>query len=52
MNKFVKALGDCENCLKLEPTNIKAMLRKAQALIGYDKRRNVCMKLEVLIVQI
>lgn len=32
--KFIKALADTNECLKIEPMNVKAMLRKAQALTG------------------
>lgn len=32
--KFLKALGDTNDCLRIEPGNIKALLRKAQALQG------------------
>lgn len=31
---YLKALGDTNDCLKIEPLNVKAMLRKAEALAG------------------
>lgn len=33
-------MEDCDECLKLEPTNIKALLRKAQALQFDDCKRS------------
>lgn len=35
-----KAIADCNNCLILEPKNIKALLRKAQAFLNNDQRRD------------
>lgn len=35
-----KAIGDCNNCLLLEPKNLKALLRKAQAFLNNDQRRD------------
>lgn len=29
-----KAIGDCNDCLVLEPKNVKALLRKGQALMN------------------
>lgn len=34
-------VSDCEQCLQLEPTNLKALLRKAQALYNLSKYREV-----------
>uniref|UniRef100_A0A336KJ35 CSON010576 protein n=1 Tax=Culicoides sonorensis TaxID=179676 RepID=A0A336KJ35_CULSO len=39
-NEFHKAVKDCDKCLELEPENVKALLRKAQALQGLDQRRD------------
>ncbi|XP_055607603.1 sperm-associated antigen 1 [Uranotaenia lowii] len=39
MNKFEEAVNDCDKCLELEPENIKAMLRKAEALRSDSKIR-------------
>lgn len=41
MNNLVMAITDCEQCLRLEPTNVKALLRKAQALLNMSKYREV-----------
>lgn len=35
-----KAIVDCNKCLVLEPNNIKALLRKAQALLNDDQPRD------------
>lgn len=37
MKKFLEAIDDCNECLKLESTNIKAMLRKAEALNALNR---------------
>lgn len=39
MKNYNEAIEDCNQCLSLEPKNIKAMLRKAEALIG-NKQTN------------
>ena len=31
--KYLKAIADCNECLKLDRDNIKAMIRKAQAFV-------------------
>ncbi|XP_019542500.3 sperm-associated antigen 1 [Aedes albopictus] len=36
---YKEAISDCEECLKKEPTNVKALCRKAEALKLDDKRR-------------
>jgi hypothetical protein len=36
---FLKALSDVNECLKYEPNNVKALLRKAQAFVG-EKQLN------------
>lgn len=33
-----KAIADCNKCLVLEPNNIKALLRKAQAFLNNDQQ--------------
>lgn len=43
MNKFADAIDDCDECLKIEPQNIKAMLRKAEALSKCNKVQSVLM---------
>lgn len=35
-----KAISDCNHCLKLEPKNIKALLRKSKAFLNSDQRRD------------
>ncbi|XP_075147991.1 spag1 axonemal dynein assembly factor [Haematobia irritans] len=37
--KFYEAISDCEACLKLEPTNLKARLRLAESNYAYGRRR-------------
>ncbi|XP_058462379.1 sperm-associated antigen 1 [Malaya genurostris] len=37
--RFPESISDCDDCLKLEPDNVKALLRKAEALTMDDKRR-------------
>lgn len=34
MKNFQKAVTDCDTCLKMEPSNVKALIRKGQALVG------------------
>lgn len=41
---FHKAVKDCDKCLETEPNNLKALLRKGQALQGLDQRRDVSYK--------
>lgn len=33
---YIEAIRDCDECLKRESTNIKAMLRKCDALMATD----------------
>lgn len=40
LHKNSKAINDCNECLKLDPCNIKALLRKAQALCSNNKNRD------------
>ncbi|XP_055716006.1 sperm-associated antigen 1 [Phlebotomus papatasi] len=40
LNRFKEAIEDCDECLKLEPKNLKALLRKAQALQLDDCKRS------------
>jgi len=37
MNENQKAVVDCDRALKLEPGNIKGLVRKAQALLNLTK---------------
>uniref|UniRef100_A0A182NV72 Fatty acyl-CoA reductase C-terminal domain-containing protein n=1 Tax=Anopheles dirus TaxID=7168 RepID=A0A182NV72_9DIPT len=39
LNRYNEAIADCDQCLAREPENLKALLRKAQALTSNDKRR-------------
>lgn len=32
MKKYSEAISDCDECLSIEPNNVKAMLRRAEAL--------------------
>lgn len=32
MQKYSQAISDCDECLSIEPNNVKAMLRRADAL--------------------
>ncbi|XP_055524806.1 sperm-associated antigen 1 [Wyeomyia smithii] len=36
--RYTEAIADCDSCLKLEPNNLKALLRKGEAL--FSSRRN------------
>lgn len=45
------AIQDCDKCLQIEPTNVKAMLRKCDALIACD-RKNKAYQLYARIQQI
>lgn len=48
---YDKAIQDCDKCLQIEPENVKAMLRKCDALIACD-RKNDAYQLYVRILQI
>ncbi|KAM8704716.1 hypothetical protein ACLKA7_009210 [Drosophila subpalustris] len=39
LQKFLEAIDDCEECLKLEPDNVKALLRLADANNSQGRRR-------------
>lgn len=39
LNENLKAIDDCDECLSLDATNLKAHLRKAQALLNDDRPR-------------
>uniref|UniRef100_A0A182P9V4 Sperm-associated antigen 1 n=1 Tax=Anopheles epiroticus TaxID=199890 RepID=A0A182P9V4_9DIPT len=39
LQRYNEAIADCNECLTLEPENVKALLRKAQALFSSGKRR-------------
>lgn len=40
MNSPKEALYDCDKCLELDPVNVKALLRKAQALSECKRYRD------------
>lgn len=48
---YNEALQDCDKCLQIETTNVKAMLRKCDALIACD-RKNEAYRLYTKILQI
>lgn len=37
LKNYQKALNDCNACLKMDPDNLKSLVRKGQALIGLEK---------------
>lgn len=39
MKNLEMTIADCEQCLRLEPANVKALLRKAQAFLNQSKYR-------------
>ncbi|XP_058065786.1 sperm-associated antigen 1 [Anopheles bellator] len=39
LHRYKEAIADCDQCLSREPQNLKALLRKAQALVSNDNRR-------------
>uniref|UniRef100_A0A182MHR0 Sperm-associated antigen 1 n=1 Tax=Anopheles culicifacies TaxID=139723 RepID=A0A182MHR0_9DIPT len=39
LQRYGEAIADCDQCLALEPANLKALLRKAQALTFSDRKR-------------
>ena len=41
LHKYAECIEDCDECLQIESNNIKAMLRKAQAYIGLNQKREV-----------
>lgn len=41
LGNFDMTIADCEQCLRLEPNNVKALQRKAQALLNQSKYREV-----------
>lgn len=40
MKKYNECIQDCDECLKLDPANIKAMLRKCDGLIGIGQKND------------
>lgn len=40
LNMNAKAIKDCDECLKLDPCNIKALLRKGQGLCVQNEKRD------------
>ncbi|XP_031619941.1 sperm-associated antigen 1 [Contarinia nasturtii] len=49
--KYMESIRDCDECLKLEPENVKAFLRKCDALIATD-RKNMAYKLYAQVLKI
>ena len=49
MKKFLKVISDTNECLKIEPMNIKALIRKGQAFIGENMLREACDTFEKVI---
>lgn len=51
MKKYLKAISDCDECLSIEPDNVKAMIRRADALnatgLGNDAYRQYSRALEL-----
>lgn len=41
LHKNQNAIKDCDDCLQMDVANIKAMLRKGQALMNDDKNTEV-----------
>ncbi|XP_035790094.1 sperm-associated antigen 1-like [Anopheles albimanus] len=39
LHRYKEAIADCDQCLSREPGNVKALLRKGQALLASDNRR-------------
>ncbi|XP_050095558.1 sperm-associated antigen 1 [Anopheles aquasalis] len=39
LHRYKEAIADCDQCLSREPENVKALLRKGQALLASDNRR-------------
>lgn len=48
---YNEAIQDCDKCLQIEATNVKAMLRKCDALVACD-RKNEAYQLYMRILQI
>lgn len=36
--KYAECIQDCDECLKLKPTNVKAILRKCEALLATEQK--------------
>lgn len=49
--KYIEAIEDCDNCLGLEASNVKAILRKCDALVAMN-RKNEAYKLYAHILSI
>lgn len=48
---YSEAISDCDKCLQIEPTNVKAILRKCEALVACD-RKNDAYRLYMSLLQI
>lgn len=46
---YIKVIADTNECLKIEPNNIKALIRKGQAFIGQEMFREACNTFEKVI---
>ncbi|XP_055851083.1 sperm-associated antigen 1 [Episyrphus balteatus] len=40
LQKYEEALSDCNECLQLDKTNLKALLRKAEACLGMERKHD------------
>lgn len=40
LKKYVECIHDCDECLKLEPANVKAMLRKCEAFLATNQKND------------
>lgn len=49
--KYVECMKDCDECLQLEPKNVKAMLRKCEALLAMEQK-NEAYKLYSFILKV
>lgn len=52
LNHYVAAIADCEACLQLEPENVKACLRLADANYAQGRRREVSLKVNLSFLRV
>lgn len=38
--KYIEAIKDCDKCLAIEASNVKAMLRKCDALVATNRKND------------